>query len=531
MEPVTLPCSHTLCHPCFQKTVEQASLCCPFCRLRVSSWARRSARSGTLINKELWEIIQRQYPEECNRRACGLDTEDDDLEDDFTPHPARKLCRPGEIREEYEAERSKIEAERLRIEEEERKASEDYIQKLLAEEEAEQQCSLERTQRELEEQMKKDEELARILSSDLNESTASSVQISPVESPVILKKTVAIKSCKRMKSNRTQSGDIQRFLSPTSVKNFGTNGSTYVRNGELQNMSTGAENVLALLEESDDDAMPILSPQSSFTPSPIEVSDSEIQLPGLTKYSPTRNALHTEWSSRNKYLEQMVTNEAFLTMTTAQLSPPRCSSSIDSSRKRQNPQHLDATNMPEHWHKLSPKRTLDFYGDTEYHPSEKRPCLEKSTAPGYHTEKLMELEETLHEKKLQEEQDRILALKLQKLLNKEVKQVSRQKGSPDEYKLRPKRTPPQQKSSESSSSKRTASECCMDQSSSKSSESGESSDENKKPSPRKHAQSFPPRDGTSKTSEQPSLPNGVKILKPSNKQQTILDMFQRASRK
>lgn len=293
-------------------------------------------------------------------------------------------------------------------------------------------------------------------------------------------------------------------------------------------MSTGAENVLALLEESDDDAMPILSPQSSFTPSPIEVSDSEIQLPGLTKYSPTRNALHTEWSSRNKYLGQMVTNEAFLTMTTAQLSPPRCSSSIDSSRKRQNPQHLDATNMPEHWHKLSPKRTLDFY---EYHPSEKRPCLEKSTAPGYHTEKLMELEETLHEKKLQEEQDRILALKLQKLLNKEVKQVSRQKGSPDEYKLRPKRTPPQQKSSESSSSKRTASECCMDQSSSKSSESGESSDENKKPSPRKHAQSFPPRDGTSKTSEQPSLPNGVKILKPSNKQQTILDMFQRASRK
>lgn len=298
----------------------------------------------------------------------------------------------------------------------------------------------------------------------------------------------------------------------------------------LQNRSTVSENDLALLEESDDDAMPILSPQSSFTPSPIEVSDSEIQLPGLTKYSPTRNALHTEWSSRNTYLGQMVT-EARPSMTSAHLSPPRCSSSMDSSRKWQKPQYIDATSRPEHSNKLSPKITLDLYGDTEYHPREKRPCLENSTATGYHTEKLMELEETLHEKKLQEEQDRILALKLQKLLNKEVIQVSRQKGSPDEYKLRPKRTPPQQKPSESASPKRTASECSMDQSSSKSSESGESSDENKKPAPKKHAQSFPPRDGTSKTSEQPSLPNGVKILKPSNKQQTILDMFQRSSRK
>lgn len=518
-EPVTLPCSHTLCHPCFQKTVDKASLCCPFCRLRVSSWARRSTRSGTLINQELWEIIQRQYPEECHRRAFGLDTEEDEFEDDFTPHPAPQLCRPGEIRKEYEAEISKIETERLRIEEEEQKASETYIQKLLAEEEAEQQLSAERTQRDLEEQLKKDEELARILSSDMNESTLSPVPTSSGESPVILKKTVPIKCSKRMKSNKTQSGDIQRFLSPTSVKNFGTNGSTCVRNGELENLSTGAENVLALLDELDDDAMPLLSPQPSFIPSPLEVSDSGIQLPVLTKFSPTGNALCTEWSPRN------------LTVTTAQFSPPRSSSVVYSSVKWQNPQYFDVTSMPEHCHKRSPKRTLDFYGDIEDHPSEKRPCLENHTAPGCHTEKLMELEEILHERKLQEEQDRLLALKLQKVLNKEVKQVSRQKGSPDEYKLRPKRTPSQQKASESAPTKRTASKCCMHQSSSKSSESGESSDENKKPVRRKHAQSFPPRNGTSKSSEQPSIPNGVKILKPSNKQQTILDMFQRASGK
>ncbi|CAI9536111.1 unnamed protein product [Staurois parvus] len=534
LEPVTLPCSHTLCHPCFQKTVEKASLCCPFCRLRVSSWARHSARSGTLINKELWEIIQRQYPEECKRRTSGLDTEEDEFEDDFTPHPARQLCNPGEIRKEYEAEISKIEAERLRREEEESKASEDYIHKLLAEEEAEQRLSLEHTQRELEQQMKKDEELAWMLSSDLNESTASSVQISPLESPIVIKKAVAVKSCKHMKSNRTQFGDIQRFLSPISVKIVDTDRSSHIQNGELQNMITGAENVLALLEESvdDDDAMPILSSQSSFTPnpSPIEISDSEIRLPGLTKYSPTRNALQTEWSPTIKDLGQTVRNEAHL-MTTTELSPPRCSSSIDSSRKWQNPQNLDIANMPAHWNKRSPKRTLDFFGDTKDEPSEKRPCLEDSTAPGYHTEKLMELEETLHERKLQEEQDRLLALKLQRLLDNEVKQVSRQKGSTGEYKLRPKRTPPQQEPLESTSLRRTASKCCMDQSSSTSSESGESSDENKKPAPKKQAQSLPLRNGQRKTSEQPSSPNGVKILKPSNKQQTILDMFQSATRK
>uniref|UniRef100_A0A8D0BG89 RING-type E3 ubiquitin transferase n=1 Tax=Salvator merianae TaxID=96440 RepID=A0A8D0BG89_SALMN len=77
LEPVTLPCHHTLCNSCFQSTVEKASLCCPFCRRRVSSWARYNARKNTLINFELWEKIQKYFPEEFLRRKNGQDLEED----------------------------------------------------------------------------------------------------------------------------------------------------------------------------------------------------------------------------------------------------------------------------------------------------------------------------------------------------------------------------------------------------------------------------------------------------------------------
>lgn len=75
VEPVTLPCHHTLCNACFQLTVEKASLCCPFCRRRVSSWARYNSRKNTLINLELWEKIKKHFPEECQRRINGQDLE------------------------------------------------------------------------------------------------------------------------------------------------------------------------------------------------------------------------------------------------------------------------------------------------------------------------------------------------------------------------------------------------------------------------------------------------------------------------
>ncbi|EPQ08713.1 E3 ubiquitin-protein ligase RNF168 [Myotis brandtii] len=96
---------------------EKGNLCCPFCRCRVSSWTRYHTRRNSLINKELWEIIQKHYPKECKLRASGQELED--TVDDY--QPVHLLSKPGELRREYEEEISKVEAERRASEEEETK--------------------------------------------------------------------------------------------------------------------------------------------------------------------------------------------------------------------------------------------------------------------------------------------------------------------------------------------------------------------------------------------------------------------------
>lgn len=77
LEPVTLPCTHTFCKPCFLETVDKANICCPLCRKRVSTWARLNGRKKTLVNTELWMRIQDAFPTQCQRRSSGLDDEED----------------------------------------------------------------------------------------------------------------------------------------------------------------------------------------------------------------------------------------------------------------------------------------------------------------------------------------------------------------------------------------------------------------------------------------------------------------------
>ncbi|XP_063771647.1 E3 ubiquitin-protein ligase RNF168 [Pseudophryne corroboree] len=533
LEPVTLPCKHTLCHPCFKMTVEKASLCCPFCRMRVSTWARHNTRSGTLVNLELWNVIQSQYPEDCRRRASGQDTEEDEFEDDLASCPTRLLCKPGEIREEYEAEISKIEAERLRREEEERKASEDYIQRLLAEEEEEQRLCLEHTQTELDEQLKRDEELARMLNSDLNESAASSELVSPVGSPVIHKRTVASKS-KNVKGKPKWSGDIERFLFPKPITSIGIQGSDQARNTDVMNIGSGMESSTSVFGDSDEDAMPTLSPQSFFPASgrSLQASDSELELPCLTKLSHTStysDGLQTPRSSRCQGEASKAQNNDQLNTDMVDLSPLRSSSTMDGHCKRSSSENNNyITSTPQHCLTVTPKRPLSSSFELDDHGTEKKQkvsCLEDSASPGFHAVKLMELEETLSERRMQEEQDRLLAVKLQRLLDKQVKQVSRQKGSPDEYKLRPKRTVQEQEHVDLKPCKKSLLKDNMAETETRSSDSEETSDENKKPAPKKLVQCCKTRGIRSPSTA------GVKVLRQSNKQQTILDMFKKSARK
>ncbi|XP_066555184.1 E3 ubiquitin-protein ligase RNF169 isoform X1 [Amia ocellicauda] len=125
LEPVTMPCRHSVCLPCFKRTVELSSLCCPLCRLRVSSWARRQARENRLVNTELWEMVLRSHPERCQRR---METREGEAgENEIIFRSPVQLSKPGEIRQEYEKQMKKLEEEKQVGE----KASEELIHKIL----------------------------------------------------------------------------------------------------------------------------------------------------------------------------------------------------------------------------------------------------------------------------------------------------------------------------------------------------------------------------------------------------------------
>lgn len=72
IEPVTLPCKHEFCKVCFKESVEKATLCCPLCRLRVSSWSRKATNEGTLVNNDRWKLIQRLFPEQVHNTFNDL---------------------------------------------------------------------------------------------------------------------------------------------------------------------------------------------------------------------------------------------------------------------------------------------------------------------------------------------------------------------------------------------------------------------------------------------------------------------------
>ncbi|KAM3931716.1 E3 ubiquitin-protein ligase RNF168 isoform 1-T4 [Leptodactylus fuscus] len=527
VEPVTLPCSHTVCHPCFQSTVEKASLCCPYCRHRVSNWARKSARSGTLIDKELWEIIQRQYPEECERRVHGQDSAEDDFEDGLASYPDRLICKPGEIRQEYEAEISKIEAERLNREAEERRASEEYIRRLLAEEEEEQRIRLESAQRQLQEQLKRDEELAWMLNSDMNES-ATSEQSSCIEVSAVSKQTPSTKTSKNMKTKPKQAGDIEKYLSPKANGSIHIRSSAQIRSEDLKKINSSFGSNGCLLD-SDEDSMPSLSPQFSlsFNGRKMQDSDTDLPIPSLSKYSPGEQSdLQIASCSRDPHAVTKVGSETLSNMAAIDLSPPMSSNS--DGGQWSSSVLCPITSTPEQWVKTAAKRSLDSPADVDSHMAEKRQkvySMENNSVVGSHTERIKELEETLIQRKIQEEQDRQLAMKLQKLLDKEQNSVSRHKGSPDEYKLRPKRTTLEEEASHTTPLKMSQ----PNNSRAESPGSGDTSDENKKPAPKKRMQQPRERVGRSTSKTQPS--EGLKVLRPSNKQQTIVDMFQRSSGK
>ncbi|XP_042855867.1 E3 ubiquitin-protein ligase rnf168-like isoform X2 [Penaeus japonicus] len=130
IEPVTMPCSHTLCMPCFVQNVAQTALACPLCRKRISVWVRRSSKANKLVDKRLWDKIQEKFSSLIEARLH--DEDDFIIEDTSVPKP--QVCEPGEIRQEYEALLAQQEQERSLRRTEEEIASSRLIQQLQDEE-------------------------------------------------------------------------------------------------------------------------------------------------------------------------------------------------------------------------------------------------------------------------------------------------------------------------------------------------------------------------------------------------------------
>ncbi|KAK4819697.1 hypothetical protein QYF61_010791 [Mycteria americana] len=495
VEPVTLPCNHTLCNSCFQLTVEKASLCCPFCRRRVSSWARYNARRNTLINWELWEKIQKSYPKECERRINGQDLE----EEICVPHPQHQLSKPGELRQEYEAEISKVEAERRAHEQEENKASEEYIQWLLAEEEEEHRLAEER-RREMEKQLKQDEELAWQLSNSLNDDSKGHVLSSPSPAGSLSSETSPV-NLGKVKKKASNSGDIQKYLSPKLHHALGS--ASFSRTTERGRSDSGfvetnSNEGSSSAWQDEQEEMPTLSPQltgvikdssakDSFlescmnyfsasasgettaakqekTPAPNCLGDKVPDaLHGIAKGERSRTVLHgskgeddgiesdsgslTHVESIN--LENSAETCACIQSATNSVMSHSKSVTYDLMKvgRHLDEEKLERLQTP----KETPKRKLleppaEAVVDLCMLDKRRRTFPESLEDQGeqindFNLQMQKAFEQEFYERRMQEEQDRLLALQLQKQINKEERTLNRQKGSPDEYLLRTK--PPQ----------------------------------------------------------------------------------------
>ncbi|XP_013015781.1 E3 ubiquitin-protein ligase RNF168 [Cavia porcellus] len=457
VEPVTLPCRHTLCNPCFRATVEKASLYCPFCRRRVSSWTRYHTRRNSLINVELWDLIQKHYPAECKRRASGQESEEIAGE---ACQPIRLLSQPGELRREYEEEICKVEAERRASEEEENKASEEYIQRLLAEEEEEERRRAQKRRSEMEEQLKSDEALARRLSININNFHEKSVLASPSNSRK--SDPVTAKLQPKNKNKQTNIGDIQKYLSPKSQfvsSSQSATGQEVRRNsiskevGSNDSKSPGWQDV-----EAED--RPALSPQMCLEiQQPSARSSMDSAMPRPCAYDADQ-CLESKVKTRshNHDGELCVANHASpkATVPSEAISaefgdkagnggslPGGTHLTADSTAETENEEaglllskdvskrkHLEPAPETARGAACSVKRKKMFPNSSS---------SEEETERNF-TQKLMDLEHLLFERHKQEEQDRLLALQLQE--EEEKEQKSRQNGSHKEYELRAASTAP-----------------------------------------------------------------------------------------
>lgn len=78
IEPVLLPCKHELCYKCFMLNYTNTSDQCPFCRVRIATWARKAIKTNRVINTAKWDLIKKLFPEKVKCILEGKDVISDE---------------------------------------------------------------------------------------------------------------------------------------------------------------------------------------------------------------------------------------------------------------------------------------------------------------------------------------------------------------------------------------------------------------------------------------------------------------------
>ncbi|KAM9180611.1 LOW QUALITY PROTEIN: E3 ubiquitin-protein ligase RNF168-like [Dugong dugon] len=450
IEPVTFPCNHTICNPCLQSIIEKANLCCPFCRRWISSWARYHTRKNSLVNMELWEIIQKYYPKECELRASGQESVE--IVDDH--QPVRLLSMPGELGKEYEEEIRKMETERRVRQEAENKASEEYTQRLLAEEE---KRPAEKRQREMEEQLKNDEELAGKLRVNSNNFCERNILASPLNSR--RSDSVTIKAQKKRQNRQKNTGCIQKYLSPKSQ--FGSTSKSEV--GQENRKSTMSKEINSTYLTSTmwqdtelEEDTPTLSPQIC-----LEIEEqgakSSVELPmpqfsacgskrcfeGQVKPRPNNHGKelrvvnHKEPKTRVPYFREAAVKPCGETESGLGIfGMTQITGNSMMVKENEETNLLISSNTFKRKNEASTSTTVrDLCFSAKRREIFPVASPDKEETEINFTQKQMESEHLLFEKRKQEEQDRLLAFQFQKEMDKEPMKITRQKGSPGKYQL------------------------------------------------------------------------------------------------
>ncbi|XP_078266784.1 E3 ubiquitin-protein ligase rnf168 [Rhinoraja longicauda] len=486
-EPVTPPCGHSLCRGCFQQTVTISNMNCPLCRRRLSNWVRAQVRRGGLVNTELEQRIRQQFL----RNGVVGPTEVDRL------CPPPQLCKPGELRQEYEEQISKLQAERRAFEEEEHRASEDFIQKLLAEE-REQQMHAEQNRKEMDEQLKKDEKLAKILTEEVNSiHRATPEKLGGHTKSISSKFNSSIsKGTKLIAPSPNNMEDIQRYLSPTLPKHQ-TAAINRLRNNvsgpeitseadEIISSSSSTTNIH--LFNCDKEEETVSSSDHSELVQFIEgTPDEAIADCQMGEYTSQCSSEHNESemleacsSAHNvgKSKEDVALielkmnssncNENLVDFTTVPILNNKLETDFSSAGSTSTNvahatvQHLIQDETTEHEilsqspFKMTTVAKRKACNSTEVSTSTGVLVKKRKICPEIHDEPSenpqfchnmfnhdhpADWESQLLDKCKMEETDRLLAIKLQKELDKETQTVNRTRGTPDEYLLRTKNLP------------------------------------------------------------------------------------------